>query len=76
MTHHDDQDEKELRDLLKSAIAPLPDTELRRDLWPAMLRRLDEPPVRVPWWDWALLAAATAVFCFYPGTISALLYHL
>ena len=76
MTQHDDQNENELRDLLKSNLAPFPDTELRRDLWPSMLRRLDESPIRVPWWDWALLAAATAVFFFYPGMIPALLYHL
>jgi hypothetical protein len=76
MTHQNDPDEKEIRDLLRSAIAPLPEPELRRDLWPAMLRRLHEPPIRVPWWDWALLAATAAVFFFYPGMIPALLYHL
>ena len=76
MTHPDEHNEKEIRDLLKSALAPMHNTELRRDLWPSMLRRLDESPIRVPWWDWALLAAATAVFFFYPGMIPALLYHL
>ena len=66
----------ELKKLLKEAVKPAHHAELRRDLWPAMLRRLDEHPVRVPWWDWALLAGVIALFCFFPGTIPAVLYHL
>ena len=73
MNQHDD---KEMKELLKSVLPPLADTELRRDLWPAMLRRLDEAPLRVPWWDWVLFGVATAIFCIFPGTIPALLYHL
>jgi len=66
----------ELKKLLKDTLPPAGDAELRRDLWPAMLRRLDERPVRVPWWDWALLAGVIALFCFFPGIIPALLYQL
>ncbi|MGB7846056.1 MAG: hypothetical protein WBL63_10600 [Candidatus Acidiferrum sp.] len=66
----------ELKKLLKGAVKPARDTELGRDLWPAMLRRLDERTVRVPWWDWALLAGVIVLFCLFPGTIPALLYHL
>jgi hypothetical protein len=69
-------DEKEIRESLKTAVGKMPDTELRRDLWPAMRRRLEEVPVRVPWWDWALLGTAAAILCFFPGVIPALLYHL
>jgi hypothetical protein len=69
-------DEKEIREVIKRAIGKMPESELRRDLWPLMQRRLDEVPLRVPWWDWALLAAAIMVFCFFPGVIPALLYHL
>jgi hypothetical protein len=71
-----DHDPTELKRLLKDTLPPLANTELRRDLWPAMLRRLETQAIRVPWWDWALLAAAAAVFVFFPGTIPALLYHL
>jgi len=67
---------EELKKLLKGTLEPTGDAELRQDLWPAMLRRLDERPVRVPWWDWVLLAGVVALFCFFPGTIPALLYHL
>jgi hypothetical protein len=74
MNPHDD---KALRDLLKQSVAPVPDAELRRDLWPQMLRRLDEAqPVRVPWFDWVLAALASATLIFFPGAIPALLYHL
>lgn len=66
----------EIKNLLKDSLRPVGSHELQRDLWPAMLRRLDQPAFHVPWWDWTLLAAATALLLFFPGIISALLYHL
>jgi hypothetical protein len=74
MNPHDD---KALRDLLKECVAPVRATELRRDLWPQMLQRLDAAqPVRVPWFDWVLAALASAALIFFPGVIPAVLYHL
>jgi hypothetical protein len=74
MNPHDD---KALRDLLKQSIAPVRDAELRRDLWPQMLQRLDQTqPIRVPWFDWVLAALASAALIFFPNVIPALLYHL
>jgi hypothetical protein len=77
MTQQEDQD---LRELLKQAIPPVRDTELDRDLWPQMLQRLDEQrqpsSSRVPWFDWALAALAIAALLYFPGAIPALLYHL
>jgi hypothetical protein len=71
------QDDTELRELLKQSIAPVKDAELRRDLWPQMLKRLEhQQPVRVLWFDWALAAVAGAALFFFPGVIPALLYHL
>ena len=71
------QDDTELRELLKQSIAPVKDAELRRDLWPQMLKRLEQQqPIRVPWFDWALAAVAGAALFFFPGVIPALLYHL
>ncbi len=63
--------------LLKSAIPPA-DGELRRDLWPSMLRRIDEraKPKSIPWFDWALAAVVIAWLLLYPGAIPVLLYHL
>lgn len=76
MNHQSDND---LRELLKHSIPPAENTELRRDLWPQMLRKLDEHPApvkKVPWFDWALAACAAAALLFFPGIIPALFYHL
>ncbi|PYT91633.1 MAG: hypothetical protein DMG36_17505 [Acidobacteria bacterium] len=70
------ENEKELQALLKQALPPAQNTELQRDLWPQMLRRLDAQPLRVPWFDWALAALVAAALLFFPGAIPALLYHL
>jgi hypothetical protein len=74
MNQHND---KELRELLKQAIAPATNTELTRDLWPQMLKRLDQQqPFQVPWFDWALAALLSAALLLFPNVIPALLYHL
>jgi hypothetical protein len=74
MNHPNDE---ELRELLKESIAPAKDTELQRDLWPEMLKRLDQQqPVRIPWFDWALAALLSGALLLFPGLIPALLYHL
>jgi hypothetical protein len=73
---NNEENHKEIKALLREAIAPLRDAELRRDLWPQMLRRLDVQPLRVPWFDWALAAVLAAALLFFPGAIPALLYHL
>jgi hypothetical protein len=66
----------DLREMLRGAIPALQRPELRRDLWPDMLRRLEQSPVRVPWFDWALLAFTGAALIFFPALIPALLYQL
>jgi hypothetical protein len=71
-----EQNDKEIEELLKRSIAPIGDTELRRDLWPEMLKKLSQQPVRVPWFDWALAAILGALLIVFPGVIPALLYHL
>jgi hypothetical protein len=69
-----------MREKLRDAVPPLDvlehGAELHRDLWPEMLCRLERPQVRVPWFDWALLATAGAAAIFFPALIPALLYHL
>ncbi len=67
---------QELGEKLRKAVPPLREPELSRDLWPAMLKKMNEPRVRVPWFDWLLAALAAAVLAFFPGAIPALLYHL
>ena len=63
-------------ELLKAALAPVKDLEPGRDLWPAMRRRIDEETIRVPIWDWALVAAVIVWIAIYPQGALALLYHL
>jgi len=70
-----EQDEA-LKELLKRAAGGPADRELRRDLWPEMLRRLERPPVRVPWWDWAVAAALLLCLVLFPEIIPAVLYQL
>lgn len=71
-THKDEA----LRALLKGTLPPVTDAELPRDLWPRMLRRLDEGSVPVPWFDWTLAALALGWFLLNPRVIPVLLYHL
>ncbi|HET8924146.1 MAG TPA: hypothetical protein VFN26_14250 [Candidatus Acidoferrum sp.] len=71
-----EENHKEIKQLLRQAVSPVKNAELQRDLWPQMLRRLDQQPLSVPWFDWALAAILGAVLFFFPGTIPALLYHL
>ena len=75
MTTNDERTEY----LLKQSVPPIsahPETLLQRDLWPAMLHRMDETPLAVPWFDWALLAAVVVWLAIFPRVIPILLYHL
>lgn len=68
--------DENLRQLLKSAAKPVGERELRRDLWPEMLRKLDEGAAPVPWFDWVLVALVAAGLVFFPQVIPLLLYQL
>lgn len=69
-------DQERLIQLLKSVIRPVADAELQRDLWPQMLRRMDEPRIRVPWFDWAAAGLVVLLLFLFPGVIPGVLYHL
>lgn len=71
-----DKEIREIQSLLKDAFPPLPNAELQRDLWLDMQERMNRPAIRLAWWDWALLAAATTVILLFPAMLPALLYHL
>ena len=73
MNSHDDE---EIRKLLRETLPPVNDAGPRQDLWPRVLRRLDEAPARVPWYDWALVALLLAWALLFPGGLPVLLYHL
>ena len=65
-----------LRRLLKDALPPDQSSDLARDLWPQMLRRLDQQPARVSAWDWAVAALLAAGCLLVPELLPVLLYHL
>ena len=71
-----EQDDEKLGKLLRKAMAPVEDAELKRDLWPRMLERLDERAIQASWLDWALLALLLVWVFVFPETIPGLLYHL
>jgi hypothetical protein len=73
------QDQERIRYLLKQSLRPTgthPRATLVRDLWPAMLRRVEQRSVAVPWFDWALLGVLIACLALFPRAIPILLYHL
>jgi len=71
----ENHDEDEIKALLREAFPPT-DTELPGDLWPAMLRRMEKPAAKVPWYDWALAACVVAVAVIFPRLALFFAYHL
>ncbi len=74
---NDGKDER-LERLLRSGMHPVGDQEPRRDLWPEMLRRIQEGSRREPFGalDWALTGLVAATLLVFPRLIPALLYQL
>ena len=70
-----ERDYDDIRRLVQNAFPPV-DAELRRDLWPAMSRRLDAPARQVVWYDWALAGLTGGLITAFPDLILVLLYHL
>ena len=76
-----DQEADRMTVLLRSALPRVgDDADLPRDLWPTMLRRMDEQSARgassIPWFDWALAGGLVAFAVIAPGTIPVILYYL
>ena len=71
-----EMNDERFREMFKRAMAPMQDTELKHDLWPRMLRRLDERPAHTLWLDLALLALLAIWCAVFPGAIPGLLYNL
>ena len=72
MTEHDD---RQIREALQQSFPPV-NTEIQRDLWPAVLRKLDARSAQMPWYDWALIVLSSAVFLLFPQLILVFAYHL
>jgi hypothetical protein len=69
-----EQDHDEIRRALKDIFPPV-HPELRRDLWPLMLRRFDARKKPVGWFDWALVGLIGGVVMMFPDLILVLVYH-
>ena len=77
-------DDEPMKELLQYSLPPVdPAASPSRDLWPAVLRRLDADPVasapgprQQNWFDWALLAGLIVFAVSFPATIPVLLYYL
>lgn len=68
-------DENTVREALKAAFEPV-NGEMRRDLWPTMLRRIDQQSTRVAWYDWLLGGAVAVGLAAFPQVAVMLFYHL
>ena len=72
-----ENDEERMRLLLRKALPAVErEPEPSRDLWPAVLKRLQARGGAVPWFDWALVAGLVGVAAFMPAAIPVLLYYL
>lgn len=76
-----DQEPEHIKKMLREALPPLGmNAEPDRDLWPTMLRQMDEQTSRaaasVPWFDWALAGGLLAFVSIAPRTIPVILYYL
>lgn len=72
MTDH----ETDLARLLRRAVPPLGAEQPRRDLWNEVRARLDQRERRMPWFDWAIAAAAAMGLAALPEVLPTLLYLL
>ena len=66
----------EIKELVRKAVGPVADEELKRDLWPQMLNRLNEGPRGVSQLDWLLVALSAAGCIAFPRVILTLLFQL
>ncbi len=73
MNHLDD---KQFSKFVRDAIAPVSKHELQQDLWPQMRRKLNDPGIRVRWFDFVLVAIVLVLCAFVPEAITGLLFNL
>lgn len=66
----------QMKDLLRRAVVPVRDAELKRDLWPQMLNQMNEGPRSISRLDWALVAVSVAGCIAFPRVILTLLFQL
>jgi hypothetical protein len=68
-------DDRQLREALRRSFPPVR-TELGRDLWPDVLRKLGSHSQGIPWYDWVLIALSAGVLLYFPRLVLVFAYHL
>ena len=71
-----DEIDSRVCELVRAAMTPVTNGELKRDLWPEMRRKLREPTIRLSWFDWGLAAMLVFLLFVFPEAIPGLLYLL
>jgi hypothetical protein len=61
---------------IRDAVGPVTDAEPSGDLWPRMLRKLDDSRPRFSWFDWVLVSLAALLCLIVPEAIPGFLYNL
>jgi len=74
--NEDDSETEFVRRQLGNAIPPWRDLELKTDLWPRMLRRMDEAPARFGWFESLLAGLIALTFAIVTDLVPVMLYHL
>ena len=73
-----ESEQDRIQRLLKSSLPRVSNTEPTRDLWPEMLRRIEEgdSAVRFGILDWVIAGLVAASVLVFPNLSPGLLYHL
>jgi hypothetical protein len=74
--NQDERDMDFVRAPLRDAMPPWSGSELERDLWPRMLRRIEESPGRFGLFEAALIASITASMIALPELLPVMFFHL
>lgn len=75
--NNDERELESVRKQLQSAVPPWSDAELKTDLWPRMLHRMEEEsPATFGWFESILVGLVVLTFAFFPELLPAMLYHL
>jgi hypothetical protein len=74
--NHSERELDFFRRQLKAVIPPWPDNELNRDLWPHMLHRMREAPLRFGWFESVLVGLIVLSATLFPSLIPMMLLLL
>lgn len=69
-------DEQQFGRIIKSAIEPIGERELQKDLWNQVVHKLPKPGISVSVFDWVLAAFAVILSFLVPEAFLGLLAHL